>query len=72
MSVYRTIGPLVCCFQNILSSVAEKGPQFTYTEYTQLLQLHHRSHAGTDPTALERRVQRLKEVIEKGQNETIS
>ena len=59
-------------FQDILSSIAEKGPQFTYSEYTQLLQLYHRSHVGMDAVVLERRIQRLKDVIEKGQNETIS
>ncbi|KAK3603022.1 hypothetical protein CHS0354_037770 [Potamilus streckersoni] len=52
---------------DILTSVAEKGPQFTENEYVQLLLLHYRSHG--DPTQLDQRMQRLKEVIDKWQDE---
>lgn len=53
---------------DILTSIAEKGAQFTYTEYCQLIQLYHRSHPGGDPNQLDKRMQRLHEIIEKGQN----
>ncbi|XP_021371891.1 exocyst complex component 4-like isoform X1 [Mizuhopecten yessoensis] len=53
---------------DILTAIAEKGAQFTYTEYCQLIQLYHRSHPGGDPNQLDKRMQRLREIIEKGQN----
>lgn len=57
--------------QDVLTSIAEKGPQFTLAEYIQLIQLYHRSHHPSDKLSVEEHVHRLKEVIEKGQNETI-
>ncbi|XP_071090012.1 exocyst complex component 4-like [Haliotis cracherodii] len=57
---------------DILNSVAEKGPQFTGTEYTQLIQLYHRSHPGIKMAVQDGHMQRLLQIIEKGQNETIS
>ncbi|XP_060578510.1 exocyst complex component 4-like [Ruditapes philippinarum] len=56
---------------DILTAIAEKGPQFTFSEYSQLLHLHHRSHFTTDQRVVESHIQRLREVIEKGQNETV-
>jgi len=41
------------------------------SEYRQLLHLCHRSQFTTDQSVIEAHVQRLKEVIEKGQNETV-
>ncbi|KAL4232343.1 Exocyst complex component 4 [Mactra antiquata] len=56
---------------DILTSIAEKGPQFTNSEYCQLLNLYHRSHYTTEPSVVDAHMQRLREVMEKGQNETV-
>lgn len=40
-------------------------------EYTQLLQLWHRSQFTTDQAVIDGHVQRLREVLEKGQSETV-
>ncbi|KAL8567914.1 hypothetical protein ACOMHN_059036 [Nucella lapillus] len=56
---------------DVLNGIAEKGPQFTGTEYSLLIQLYHRSHPGNPITTQEARMQRLTEIIEKGQNETV-
>ncbi|KAL5022453.1 hypothetical protein ScPMuIL_001608 [Solemya velum] len=56
---------------DILTSISEKGPHFTELEYCQLMQLHQRSHPGVKVSQLEARLCRLKEVIEKGQNEAV-
>ncbi|KAK3096041.1 hypothetical protein FSP39_022371 [Pinctada imbricata] len=53
---------------DVLSSVAEKGCQFTYQEYSELIKLHHRSHPGQAANMLEKRMQRLKEIIQRGIN----
>lgn len=57
--------------QDVLNGIAEKGPQFTGTEYSQLIQLYHRSHPGNPIVLQEARMQRLTEIMEKGQNETV-
>jgi len=57
------------CPQKILTSIGEKGPQFTLSEYTQLIQLFHRSHFTADQTVVNDHMRRLHDVIEKGQNE---
>ncbi|BFZ01691.1 hypothetical protein BsWGS_04729 [Bradybaena similaris] len=56
---------------DILNSVAEKGPQFTLNEYQQLISLYHRSFAGNSVSVQDARMQRLHSVMEKGQNETV-
>ncbi|ESO90976.1 hypothetical protein LOTGIDRAFT_122393, partial [Lottia gigantea] len=56
---------------DILSSVVEKGPQFTGIEYSQLIQLYHRSHPAISASTQDKHLQRLNEVMEKGQNETV-
>lgn len=53
----------------ILTGIGEKGPQFTFSEYKQLLELYQRSHFTADPAIKEGHMQRLREVMEKGQNE---
>ncbi|XP_070211781.1 exocyst complex component 4-like isoform X2 [Littorina saxatilis] len=56
---------------DVLNGIAEKGPHFTGTEYTYLIQLYHRSHPGNAITLQEARMRRLTEIMEKGQNETV-
>ncbi|XP_076466754.1 exocyst complex component 4-like isoform X3 [Babylonia areolata] len=56
---------------DVLNGIAEKGPQFTGTEYALLIQLYHRSHPGNPISTQESRMQRLTEIMEKGQNETV-
>ena len=51
--------------------IAEKGPHFTGMEYAHLIQLYHRSHPGNPIVTQEARMQRLIEIMEKGQNETM-
>ncbi|XP_050406103.1 exocyst complex component 4 [Patella vulgata] len=55
---------------DILTLVAEKGTNFTHTEYSQLIQLYHRSHPNKKSyQAQDKHLQRLTEVWEKGQHE---
>ncbi|XP_012937750.1 exocyst complex component 4 isoform X3 [Aplysia californica] len=56
---------------DVLNSLAEKGPQFTLNEYQQLIQLYHRSFAGNPVSVQDARMQRLQSVMEKGQDETV-
>ncbi|KAH9499232.1 Exocyst complex component 4 [Bulinus truncatus] len=55
----------------VLNSVAEKGPQFTLAEYEELIKLYHRSFAGNPVQVQDSRMQRLRSVMEKGQDETV-
>ncbi|CAL1542035.1 unnamed protein product [Lymnaea stagnalis] len=55
----------------MLNSIAEKGPQFTMNDYKELMQLYHRSFAGNSVNVQDARMQRLHSVMEKGQNETV-
>ncbi|KAK7482018.1 hypothetical protein BaRGS_00026710 [Batillaria attramentaria] len=58
-------------FQDVLNGIAEKGPQFTGSDYAMLIHLYHRSHPGNPIPVQEARMQRLTEIMEKGQNETV-
>lgn len=61
----------VNCFfmlQDVITMIAEKGCQYTFQEYTELVKLHHRSHPALSPSQLEQRMQKLKEVIFKTPN----
>ena len=62
---------VIIVFQDVLNMIAEKGPHFTGIEYAQLIQLYHRSHPGNPIVTQEARMQRLIEIMEKGQNETV-
>ncbi|XP_052772519.1 exocyst complex component 4-like isoform X2 [Mya arenaria] len=53
----------------ILTGIGEKGAQFVLAEYTQLLQLYHRSHYTTEQAVIEGHMARLRDVLKKGQNE---
>ncbi|XP_052228593.1 exocyst complex component 4-like isoform X2 [Dreissena polymorpha] len=57
--------------EKILTLIAEKGSQFTLAEYSQLLQLYHRSHFTVDQAVVDAHLKRLREVTEKGHNETV-
>ena len=57
--------------QEVLNSVAEKGPYFTLKEYEQLIELYHRSFSGNPVSVQDARRQRLYSIMEKGQNETV-
>lgn len=57
--------------QDVLNGIAERGPHFTGTEYTQLIQLYHCSHPGNPVAVQDARMQRLLEIMEKGQSETL-
>ncbi|XP_025095022.1 exocyst complex component 4-like isoform X4 [Pomacea canaliculata] len=56
---------------DVLTSIAEKGPQFTGSEYDHLISLYHRSHPGHPIPVQEARMKRLREIMEKGQSETV-
>lgn len=56
---------------DVLTGIAEKGPHFTLLEYSQLIQLYHRSHPGNPVLTQEARMARLMEIMEKGQSETV-
>ncbi|XP_059163407.1 exocyst complex component 4-like isoform X1 [Physella acuta] len=56
---------------DLINSVAEKGPQFSLSEYKELIQLYHRSFAGNPVSLQDARMQRLHSVMEKGQDETL-
>lgn len=49
--------------QDVITMIAEKGCQYTFQEYTELVKLHHRSHPALSPSQLEQRMQKLKEVF---------
>ncbi|XP_056004915.1 exocyst complex component 4-like isoform X10 [Ostrea edulis] len=53
---------------DVITMIAEKGGRYTFQEYTELVKLHHRSHAALSPSQLERRMQKLKEVFFKTPN----
>ncbi|XP_034327404.2 exocyst complex component 4 isoform X4 [Magallana gigas] len=53
---------------DVITMIAEKGCQYTFQEYTELVKLHHRSHPALSPSQLEQRMQKLKEVIFKTPN----
>ncbi|WAR21892.1 EXOC4-like protein [Mya arenaria] len=55
--------------EKILTGIGEKGAQFVLAEYTQLLQLYHRSHYTTEQAVIEGHMARLRDVLKKGQNE---
>ncbi|GFR81718.1 exocyst complex component 4, partial [Elysia marginata] len=55
----------------VLNSVAEKGPHFTLKEYEQLIELYHRSFSGNPVSVQDARRQRLYSIMEKGQDETV-
>ena len=42
----------------------ERGPQFTEHEYTNLLSLAHRSERGTSEEELEKRLEKLKNILQ--------
>lgn len=48
---------------DVITMIAEKGCQYTFQEYTELVKLHHRSHPALSPSQLEQRMQKLKEVF---------
>lgn len=48
---------------DVITMIAEKGCQYTFQEYTELVKLHHRSHPALSPSQLEQRTQKLKEVF---------
>lgn len=54
---------------DILTAAAEKGLHFTFQEYSQIIQLYHRSHPGAGKSLLEKRMQTLREIFEKGQTD---
>ncbi|XP_062567053.1 exocyst complex component 4-like isoform X3 [Saccostrea cucullata] len=53
---------------DVITMIAEKGSQYTFQEYTELIKLHHRSHAALSPSQLENRMQKLKDVFFKTPN----
>ncbi|XP_041368480.1 exocyst complex component 4-like isoform X2 [Gigantopelta aegis] len=52
--------------EDILNTIAEKGVQFSFLEYSQLLQLYHRSHTGISAEKQKEHVERLRQIIDKG------
>lgn len=60
----------IVSFQEIINDIAEKGAQFTESEYSQLLRLMGRSQPGTDPAVLSSRITRLRETLQNLQNES--
>ncbi|XP_064602166.1 LOW QUALITY PROTEIN: exocyst complex component 4-like [Liolophura sinensis] len=54
----------------IINDIAEKGAQFTESEYSQLLRLMGRSQPGSDPAVLSSRLTRLRETLQNLQNES--
>nr|XP_022341498.1 exocyst complex component 4-like isoform X4 [Crassostrea virginica] len=53
---------------DVITMIAEKGSQYTFQEYTELVKLHHRSHPALSPSQLEQRMQKLKDVFFKTPN----
>lgn len=49
--------------QDILNRVLEEGPEFSELEYMNAFQLIHRSQGSVDPSALQRHLQRLSDIL---------
>ena len=54
----------------MLSLIIEKGPDYSYTEYSSLFQLYQKSHPNIRPENLDTFLHKLEEVMNKTQNGT--
>ena len=60
----RFVDMLILFFpQDIVSTIMERGQQFTEQEYTNLLSLAHRSERGASDEELTKRIDKLKDIL---------
>lgn len=53
--------------QDVLTSISERGPQYSQSEYQHLLQLYHRSFPGHSMSVQDQRNQRLQDIMDRDQ-----